>query len=566
MADDTSVSLGWGTGSRLATATIILAGVTSLTASLISIVSIWLQLKNYRKPLLQRYVVRILIIVPIFAVASYASIVSHTASDILDPIRDIYEAFTIYTFFQLLINFLDGERSIIIMTYGRPPVEHAWPLNHMLPKIDISDPYTFLAIKRGILQYTWLKPVLSLATIIMKATDTYQEGYLGLSSGYMWCGLIYNISMTISLYALAMFWLIMHNDLRPYRPVPKFLYYVHPYVSAARLPIKYAARDAFGCVDLIQDTKETFSGNSYSYYTFEPMGDQMLAHADSHSRVARVLAGMRYERGGRAKYWIPTPGQRPDPRIPLLSDSRRQSAIDIDPFEIDRDDERLFARARELEFGDWNYPVITATMAPLESGVGSSGRRCRRSISRKGPSPPSQSSTHDGYFTSHRGGDNIRKGQRQYGRTNANHRPSSQSYPSSKRTGNSRNVVGPRAGTPTRPQIGSNRRTEARRTDTDSNNQTVMPVFTHSKPQQTYASQYSVPANLGPASQPLAPAPGLAMPPSQTSQTSNVVIDAPDSNTSTFNQMHNNDDSDSDEHANSGYNFAAVAEERNVWD
>lgn len=354
---------------------------------------------------------------------------SHTASDILDPIRDIYEAFTIYTFFQLLINFLDGERSIIIMTYGRPPVEHAWPLNHMLPKIDISDPYTFLAIKRGILQYTWLKPVLSLATIIMKATDTYQEGYLGLSSGYMWCGLIYNISMTISLYALAMFWLIMHNDLRPYRPVPKFLCvkliifasywqgfflailqwlgaipnnvagytpdnlaaaiqdslicfempafalmhwyafswtdYVHPYVSAARLPIKYAARDAFGCVDLIQDTKETFSGNSYSYYTFEPMGDQMLAHADSHSRVARVLAGMRYERGGRAKYWIPTPGQRPDPRIPLLSDSRRQSAIDIDPFEIDRDDERLFARARELEFGDWNVSNLNSTLLHL---------------------------------------------------------------------------------------------------------------------------------------------------------------------------------------------------------
>lgn len=223
-------------------------------------------------------------------------------------------------------------------------------------------------------------------------------------------------------------------------------------------------------------------------------------------------------------------------------------------------------------------------MAPLESGFGSSGRRRRRSISRKGPSPPSQSSTHDGYFASHRGGDNIRKGQRQYGRTNANLRPSSQSYSSSKRAGNSRNVVGPRAGTPTRPHVGSNRRTETRRTDTDGNNQTVMPVFTHSKPQQTYArlvflvkilaviiltverSQSSVPAILGPASQPLAPAPGLAMPPSQTSQTSNVVIDAPVLNTSTFNQMHKNDDSDSDEHANSGYNFAAVAEERNVWD
>jgi hypothetical protein len=34
-------------------------------------------------------------------------------------------------------------------------------------------------------------------------------------------------------------------------------------------------------------------------------GDNVLAHEGSSSRVARMMEGMRYERGGKGKYWIP---------------------------------------------------------------------------------------------------------------------------------------------------------------------------------------------------------------------------------------------------------------------
>ena len=149
---------------------------------------------------------------PIYAAASWASLTSTAVAFYVDPVRDIYEAFTIYTFFQLLINFLGGERALIIMMHGRAPVSHAWPLKTCLNKVDISDPHTFLAIKRGILQYAWLKPILSLATIITKSTGTYEEGYLSVTSGYLWIGIVYNLSVSISLYALAMFWVCMGRD------------------------------------------------------------------------------------------------------------------------------------------------------------------------------------------------------------------------------------------------------------------------------------------------------------------------------------------------------------------
>ena len=349
----------------------------------------------------------------------------------LDPLRDIYEAFTIYTFLQLLINFVGGERSLIIMMHGRQPVSHPWPIGLCFSKVDISDPHTFLAIKRGILQYAYLKPLLSFATIIMKLTNTYQEGYLGVTSGYLWVGILYNLSVTLSLYSLAMFWVIMANDLKPFRPVPKFLcikliifasywqgfflsilqaagaipsgvpgygsadnlaaaiqdalicfempifavshWYAfswHDYaditISAARMPVKYAIRDAFGIRDLIEDTRESFTGKHYDYRAFDS-GGNVLAHEESRSRVARLMEGMRYERGGKGKYWIPKPNQ-PNSRTPLLSGggstgviaagkSRAhdyRSAEADKEFAIDAEDERLYTSARALEFGDWN--------------------------------------------------------------------------------------------------------------------------------------------------------------------------------------------------------------------
>ncbi|KAG5947953.1 hypothetical protein E4U53_006364 [Claviceps sorghi] len=465
--DRTSVSassfIGGGTGEKFTYATTLAAGLASLAATFLSIVLIWLQAKNYRKPLLQRYVIRILLMVPIYSIASFTSMVSLNAAAFIDPIRDIYEAFTIYTFFQLLINYLGGERALIVMTHGRAPVQHLWPLNHVLHRVDISDPHTFLSIKRGILQYAWLKPILAIAAIVMKATGTYQEGYIGAKSGYLWSGLIYNISVTVSLYSLGLFWVCMHHDLMPFRPVPKFLcikliifasywqgfflsilvwlgaipddvqgytrdnlaaaiqdaliclempafaighWYAFSWydfaddnISSARMTLSHALKDSFGIKDLIEDSKETLRGNKYGYRSFDS-GDNVIAHQDSKSRFNRLKAGMRYERGGSGKYWLPKPSdinatspgdiQDTSPLLGGPSSSRGNTYGDqdngtFDEPELDDEVESLYRFARQLEYGDWNYPVITAS-EPLAS-------RWRPSVSRPGGRSPAWSSS-----------------------------------------------------------------------------------------------------------------------------------------------------------------------------
>ena len=101
-----------GAGSRLPTVVLTLAGVSTVVAVFVSMMSIMLQLRNYRKPALQRYfsrlvlyiitkifthfalarlVVRIMIMVPLYAISSLISLFSLGAAFVNDAIRDIYE-------------------------------------------------------------------------------------------------------------------------------------------------------------------------------------------------------------------------------------------------------------------------------------------------------------------------------------------------------------------------------------------------------------------------------------------------------------------------------------------
>jgi len=152
-------------------------------------------------------------------------------------------------------------------------------------------------------------------------------------------------------------------------------------ISAARLTIYFAFRDAFGIRDLIEDSKATFGGEGYEYRLFDP-GENVLAHPESGARVARMMDGLRYERGGKGKYWIPKPTARtgllgapgPSDRARVISageaergNNRKWRGGDygaLQETEIDEDDEKLYDVARKLEYGDYNVHINPYPYAP----------------------------------------------------------------------------------------------------------------------------------------------------------------------------------------------------------
>lgn len=57
--------------------------------------------------------------------------------------------------------------------------------------------------------------------------------------------------------------------------------------------------------DVWEDTKDTIRGRGISYQAYEPAEGSL--HHDI-GRQKRIRAGLRYSKGGKAKYWIPIPG------------------------------------------------------------------------------------------------------------------------------------------------------------------------------------------------------------------------------------------------------------------
>lgn len=355
-----------------------IAFYSSITASTIIFVSIFLHLLNYRKPLEQRLMIRIHLIVPLFALSCYSMLINQTSpfnKFVLEPIREVYEAFVIYTFFSLLTGMLGGERNIIIMTSGRVPVNHPGLLAHILPPMDISDPYCFLNIKRGILQYVWLKPIICLSIIVCELCGWYNVNDMSYKSIYLWLTLFYNASVTLSLYCLAAFWRILWNDLKPFKPVGKFLcvkliifasywqgiiigilnafgvlpgsgdndlnfsiglciqnallcveliaFAIGHWLSFSysaftidklpygRLQFKYAFKDMIGFKDLLHDFQLTFYGDYYKDYKQFDSVEAMIAHPDSKGRISRINQGLRYHHDGKQKHWLPSIQQPP---------------------------------------------------------------------------------------------------------------------------------------------------------------------------------------------------------------------------------------------------------------
>ncbi|CCO33251.1 Transmembrane protein 184 homolog C30D11,06c [Rhizoctonia solani AG-1 IB] len=208
-----------GSGSVLSPTVLVSAGLATAVATVALVLSICSHLKNYRKPALQRMVICIMVMVPLYAISSFISLFSLEAGVIIDVLRDIYEAFVIYCFFHLLLIYLGGERSLLILLYGREPKEHAFPVSIFKRELDASDPFTFLFLRRGILQYVQVKPILAAVTLVLKALGKYREGSFRVGAGYLYVSMVYNASICLSLYCLAMFWVCVSAGLKPFRYV-----------------------------------------------------------------------------------------------------------------------------------------------------------------------------------------------------------------------------------------------------------------------------------------------------------------------------------------------------------
>ena len=73
------------------------------------------------------------------------------------------------------------------------------------------------------LQFVLIKPFTALITLVLEKNNIYHEGEFSFNSGYMYLAIINNMSISLSLYSLVLFYMATEERLKPYNPFSKFL-------------------------------------------------------------------------------------------------------------------------------------------------------------------------------------------------------------------------------------------------------------------------------------------------------------------------------------------------------
>ncbi|XP_013775847.1 transmembrane protein 184B-like [Limulus polyphemus] len=205
------------------TAAQAISGAFVWAALIVTCHQIYQHLRYYTCPTEQRWIVRILFIVPIYAFDSWLSLLFFHDSFYIyfDSVRDWYEAFVIYNFLSLCYEYLGGESNIMTEIRGKPIRSSFWYGSCCLT----GKTYTigFLRFcKQATLQFCGVKPLMSVITLILQPFGKYSDGDWRPDSGYLYITIIYNISVSLALYGLVLFYFATKELLSPYEPVWKF--------------------------------------------------------------------------------------------------------------------------------------------------------------------------------------------------------------------------------------------------------------------------------------------------------------------------------------------------------
>ena len=101
---------------------------------MISAIHIVRHLKNYTMPEIQVYVIRILLTCPVYAITSSLALLLGPYGIYAEVIRDVYEAFVIYSFLNLILEYAGGETDCVYLIENEPLLRFPFPLCMMKPR------------------------------------------------------------------------------------------------------------------------------------------------------------------------------------------------------------------------------------------------------------------------------------------------------------------------------------------------------------------------------------------------------------------------------------------------
>ena len=199
------------------------AGFVLLTLT-ITLKLIFDHFTHWNQPKIQKYVVRIIWMVPLYSIESWMALRFKAWALHFETIRECYEAYVIFSFLYYLIALLGEEAQLISILKEKPEDlgHHQFPVNLCMSPW-IMGHELLHKCKVGVLQYVVIKNLLAVTIFILASLNLYEEGAFRLDKGYVYIAAITNISQLWALYSLILFYIVTKEELSPWRPLGKFL-------------------------------------------------------------------------------------------------------------------------------------------------------------------------------------------------------------------------------------------------------------------------------------------------------------------------------------------------------
>ncbi|MBA0549567.1 hypothetical protein Golob_020590 [Gossypium lobatum] len=216
----------------------LIAGVFVVVTLSLSMYLVLEHLYSYKNPEEQKFLIGVILMVPLYAVESFVSLVDQSISVDLSILRDCYESFAMYCFERYLVACLGGEdRTIEFMKrlgrassktplleldYEKGTIKHPFPMNYILRPWKLGQ-WFYQVVKFAIVQYMIIKSLTALLAVFLEAFGVYCEGEFKWGCGYPYMAVVLNFSQSWALYCLIQFYSVTKDELARINPLAKFL-------------------------------------------------------------------------------------------------------------------------------------------------------------------------------------------------------------------------------------------------------------------------------------------------------------------------------------------------------
>ncbi|KAH6619963.1 organic solute transporter Ostalpha-domain-containing protein [Boeremia exigua] len=210
---------------------ILLATITSMVACTVSLYLIYQHFVNYSQPLVQKLIIRILFMVPIYSICCTLSVAFYKQNVYLGAIYEFYESLVIASFFLLLCRYLDPDldkvRNKFAILTPQPwlqPVRFTRKFVFRKKNESTTDgSLWFSVIWICVLQFCVVKFLGALTKVITEAEGVYCKDKYDASYARVWVFVIEILSLVIAMFCLLQFYKQTELELSHHQPLLKFI-------------------------------------------------------------------------------------------------------------------------------------------------------------------------------------------------------------------------------------------------------------------------------------------------------------------------------------------------------